>query len=234
MPSSPAMKENVSRNFEKLAGFKNVLGCIDGCYIYIRKPMHKIRSTYVNRHGLISITLQGICDADKKFLDVFVGATSKIHDSRIFKLSHIYLHLPTICEGKYHILGDAAYPLREFLLTPYRDFGDLSEQEKKYNKKHCQTRIKIENTFGLLKQRFRQLQRLDFFTVERMSKFVLGCCVLHNLCIEEGDLWSDVSESERSISVQDNLRTAVDENEMEAVLHADGERKRNIIAATMI
>lgn len=233
MPSTSAMKENVSQSFEKIAGFKNVLGCIGGSNIYIRKPVHKIRSSYVNRHGLRSITLQGICDADNKFLDVFVGATSKIQDCRIFKLSQIYPQLPNICKGKYHILGGVAYPLREYLLTPYRDCGDLSEQQKKYNRKHRQTRVKIENAFSLLKQRFRQLLRLDFFTVERMSKFVVGCCVLHNLCIDEGDLWTDAPETERPTSEEDNSRTATEKNGAETESHADGERKRNMIAATM-
>lgn len=58
-----------------------------------------------------------------------------------------------------------------------------------YNLRHCQTRVKIENAFGLLKQRFRQLIRIDFFSVERMCKFVMACCVLHNICIDDGDLW---------------------------------------------
>ena len=52
-----------------------VLGCIDGSYINIRTPAHKIRATYVNRHHGISTTLQGVCDSRKRFLDVFVGMT---------------------------------------------------------------------------------------------------------------------------------------------------------------
>ena len=48
-------------------------------------------------------------------------------------------------------------------------------------------RVKIENTFALLKSRFRQLSRLDFYTVKRMCKFIVACCTLHNLCIECND-----------------------------------------------
>lgn len=213
---------------------KDVVGCIDGCYIYIRKPANKIRSTYVNRHDLLSITLQGICDADKRFLDVFVGSPSKIHDSRIYRLSFISKDIPTICGDKHHLLGDAAYSLREYLLTPYRDYGDLTIQQKIFNKKHCQTRVKIENCFGLLKQRFRQLMRLDFFTVERMCKFVMACCVLHNLCIAEGDLWLDADGvNETSAAASGSINYTERDTLNDAVEQHLGQLKRDDIAEAL-
>lgn len=135
----------------------------------------------------MSITLQGICDAKLRFLDVFTGVPSKIHDSRVLKLSFIGKELPNVCAPKYYLLGDSAYPLREYLLTPFRDYGNLSEAERLYNTKFCQTRVKIENAFGVLKSRFRQLMRLDFHNVESMAKFVISCCTLHNLCIDRND-----------------------------------------------
>lgn len=165
-----------------------MLGCIDGTFIKIRTPAHKIKSTYVNRHDMPSITLQGICDACKRFVDVFTGIPSKIHDARVLKLSDINEKLPTICEGnKYHILGDAAYPIREWLIIPYKDYGNLSENQKMFNKQFCATRVLIENTFGLLKGRFRQLIEVDMHNVDKISKFIISCCVLHNLCIDNND-----------------------------------------------
>ncbi|XP_036332293.1 putative nuclease HARBI1 [Rhagoletis pomonella] len=186
-PKEDVEKEAIAKEFQKIAGFPNVLGCIDGSYISIRKPKNKIRSTYTNRHDCASITLQGICDAKLRFLDVYTGIPSKIHDSRILKLSFIGKELPSACAPKYHLLGDAAYPLREYLLTPFRDYGSLSESEKLFNLKFCQTRVKIENAFGVLKSRFRQLMRLDFHDVEVMAKFIIACCALHNICIERND-----------------------------------------------
>lgn len=40
----------------QLAGFPNVIGCIDGTYIPVRCPVNKVRSTYINRHDQVSIT----------------------------------------------------------------------------------------------------------------------------------------------------------------------------------
>ncbi|XP_063216955.1 putative nuclease HARBI1 [Bacillus rossius redtenbacheri] len=175
----------------RASGFPGVIGCIDGTYIAVRTPVHKIMSTYVNRQDMTSITVQGVCDSKKKFTDVFVEPPSKIHDSRILRLSFIFKELPSLCENRWHLLGDAAYPLREWLLTPYRDYGHLTEAQKTYNKTHSACRVHVENAFGILKQRFRQLIRLDFWTVDKVSKFVMSCCVLHNRCIDGDDLWDD-------------------------------------------
>lgn len=198
---------------------------MDGSYISIRTPKHKIRSTYANRHDSVSITLQGICDPQLRFLDVFTGVPSKIHDSRILKLSFIGKKLPCLCAPKYHILGDSAYPLREYLLTPFRDYGSLSECEKNYNKKFCRARVKIENAFGALKALFRQLLRLDFHSVEIMAQFVIAACVLHNICIDNDDvLEDDVKNGEIVLTFE-----SFDENRRDNVLTQLGQLKRNEI-----
>jgi len=87
----------------------------------------------------------------------------------------------------YHIIGDAAYPLSINLITPYKNYGTLNATETTFNNAFCKARVKIENTFGILKARFRQLIRLEMWSVLKMSKFIIACCVLHNLCIDRND-----------------------------------------------
>lgn len=86
-----------------------MLGCIDGTSIHIITPPHKIKSTYyVNRHDIPCITLQGMCDYKRRFIDIFTGIPGKVHDARVCKKSDISKLLPEICDGnKYHILGDS-------------------------------------------------------------------------------------------------------------------------------
>ncbi|KAH6933931.1 hypothetical protein HPB50_019093 [Hyalomma asiaticum] len=43
-------KDALARDFQELAGFQGVIGCIDGTYIPMRYPANKIRSMYINRH----------------------------------------------------------------------------------------------------------------------------------------------------------------------------------------
>ncbi|XP_055856165.1 putative nuclease HARBI1 [Episyrphus balteatus] len=218
-PKTEQEKLQVASKFEKIAGFPKVLGCVDGCYIYIRKPANKIRSTYVNRHDLLSLTFQGICDADTRYTDVFVGAPSKIHDARIFQLSFISKELPQLCGSEYHILGDAAYPLREYLLTPVKDTGNMTERRRKYNKKLSQTRVTIENSFAFIKTLFRQLMRLDFHTVERMCKFILAA--------SKGDEWS-VQSLDTPVDSSDD--TEIVTQQSDCSLQRVGENKRNQVA----
>lgn len=150
-----------------------------------------MKNSYVNRHDGTSLTLQAICDSDRKFLDVSVDCPSRMHDARVFEWSPISEKIGGICAGLFHLLGDGAYPLRDFLLIPFKDCGNLTPRQKKFNKKLSQTRVKIENCFGLLKRRFRQLKVLEFHSVKMMSKFIFATCVLHNLCIEESDFFDE-------------------------------------------
>lgn len=189
----PSDLQKLATDFEQLSGFPDTIGCVDGSYIPIRCPAGKVRSVYANRHHYLSLTLQGICDNKKKFLDASTGCPSKMHDARIFRRSRIANALPQLCSNKYHIVGDAAYPFREYLMTPIRDYGNFDSTEKAFNASLSGTRVLIENAFGDLKNRFRQLHRLDMWTVDNMSKFIISCCVLHNLCIERGDLPENLS-----------------------------------------
>lgn len=176
---------------------------------------------------------------------VLTGVPSKIHDSRIFKLSFIYNRMRRLCANKYHILGDGAYPISPYLLTPYRRTGNLSAIETNYNHKFSATRVKIENAFGLLKQRFRQLKYLEFHSVDKVSKFILACCVLHNICIEANDieqLESDENEEENTCSdaVDEENDYSEDYDDIENIVDCraseekvKGERKRATVAAEL-
>lgn len=178
----------------------------------------------MNRHDIPSITLQGICDNKRRFIDVFTGPPGKIHDSRVFRLSSISSELPDICGKDFHIIGDNAYYLREYLLTPYKDYGALTDAQRNYNYLFSATRVLIENTFGILKNRFRQLSCLDFHKVDKITKFIIACCVLHNMCIDLDDCFEETIDVEEA-----NDNATGNENEM--ALRRLGEIKRDALCA---
>jgi hypothetical protein len=49
------------------------------------------------------------------------------------------------------LLGDSAYPLREYMLTPYKFPQDGPQED--FNRAHRQTRSLIERDIGVIKQR---------------------------------------------------------------------------------
>ncbi|XP_011191676.2 putative nuclease HARBI1 [Zeugodacus cucurbitae] len=200
-----------ANEFANLAGFPNVLGCIGACHITSRKPKHKTGAKDNQRHDCVYITLQGVCDAKLRFLHVYTGMSSKMHDDSVYGLSDVGKELSCVCApNQYHLLGDATYPLSEYLLTPYRDVGTLTAAEMLYNTKFQQTRVQIVHAFAALKSRFRQLNRLDFHNVQAIVKFVLACCVLHNLCIDSGE--EDLLDQSLTCAEVANIAMEVDDS----------------------
>lgn len=207
-----------------------VIGCIDGSYVKIQCPANKVASTYCNRHHYLSLTLQAVCDHKRRFLDAFTGTSSKMHDSHVFSLSPLSKNIASVCQGRYHILGDAAYPLREYLLTPYRDYGAMNKQQKSFNFKFSGTRVLIENAFSTLKKRFRQLMYLELHTIHWLNKFIISCCILHNLCIDYGDEEPDDDNDDdgapNAIQWENCTDNHSDKTDEERALHKLGEIKR--------
>lgn len=162
----------------------DVVGCIDGSHIDIKEPRES-QDSYYNRKKFHSVVLQGICDHELKFLDVFIGHPGASHDARI--LADSFFYAATKCAGGY-LLGDAAYPLAPWLMAPYKDLGrDFSAWKSKYNLVHSQQRIVIVHAFGVLKQRFQRLYYIDSDSITQACLLILGACVLHNLCTSEDD-----------------------------------------------
>lgn len=67
------------------------------------------------------------------------------------------------------------------LLTPYRDNGHLTPAQRHFNATLSRQRIDIEHTFGILKQRFRQLYYCKLRGMKLLCHFIRACIVLHNL-----------------------------------------------------
>lgn len=81
----------------------------------------------------------------------------------------------------YYLLGDSAYPCLKQLIVPYRDNGHLTRAQRNFNQKLSSCRVIIENAFGCLKQRFRQLYHFKLRDIIRMVRVIHACCVLHNM-----------------------------------------------------
>ena len=56
-------------------------------------------------------------------------------------------------------MGNSTYPLKEFIMKPYADRGDLNPQETRYNVPLSKSRVAVENAFGRLKGRFQCLSK---------------------------------------------------------------------------
>lgn len=84
------------------------------------------------------------------------------------------------------LLGDSGYPCLPFLMTPYSNTSTPSHQ--RYNDALCKTRVKIEQTFGILKRRFACLSLGLRVAPMKASIITLACAVLHNIGIERNEI----------------------------------------------
>lgn len=190
-------------------GMWKMVGAIDGSHIPISQPVEN-QEAYVNRKGFHSIILQAVCQADMKFIDVFAGYPGSVHDARVFRNSPLSELLPQLCGDDYFIAGDSAYPLSGQLVTPFRDNGRLTRQQKKFNTEFSRRRVVVERAFALLKGRFRRLKFLKMWGIADTVRTIIAACVLHNMCLSGGDDGADCvdCDDERDCVVEDDEAAA--------------------------
>lgn len=203
-------KKQISRKkFEEKKGIYGVIGAIDGSHIPIKRPNSRYAHVYYNRNGYYSILLQAVCDYKKRFIDVFCGEAGSMHDARLLKKSSVYEKGFSGMMGNDFLLGDSAYPCLNWLISPFKDNGNLTENQKIFNYRHSSTRIVIENAFGLLKGRFRRLKFFENENILVIVKCVIAATVLHNICIDfDDEVEADVSD-EFSENFDEQLVTSV-------------------------
>ncbi|XP_044765171.1 putative nuclease HARBI1 [Coccinella septempunctata] len=142
----PESYENITRKFKKRGGIDGVIGAIDGTHISITTPSY-MSNKYLNRKQYHSIVLQGVCDASYIFTDCFAGCPGSMHDARVYRMSPLFTQIMPNITGDYHLLGDSPYPNATNLITPYRDNGHLTRQQRHFNYLHSATRVHNEESF---------------------------------------------------------------------------------------
>ena len=187
--------------FDSLTDLPNVVGAIDGTHIRMQKPKDS-GPDYFSRYQQYDVVVQAVVNGEKRFLDVAAGFPGSMHDARIFKNSAIcqkimngeLLNEPTVRvqnrEVKPFLLGDSAYPISTSLLKPYPE-GTRDPKEIHFNKELSRARVSVECAFGILKRRWRILQKRLDSNIAFVTKCIIACCVIHNFCIDSGDLWDD-------------------------------------------
>ena len=187
--------------FADLSDLPNVVGAIDGTHIVINAPRNSAVD-YFSRYQSHDFIIQGIVDGRKLFLHAAAGYPGAMHDARVLRSTAFYrqaergekmkgptVHIENQEIGPY-LVGDSAYPLSQWLQKPYPE-GTRDPEEKAYNKALSSARVVIECAFGILKSRWRILdKRLDSH-IKFSVRIAVACIVLHNFCIGAGDNWDD-------------------------------------------
>lgn len=187
------MSEKIE-GFQDRSSFPNVVGAIDGTHIPIRAPTRN-HEDYFNRKHYYSFVVQGVVDASGLYLSLSTGFPGSMHDARVLRLSNLFSLaeerriLTTPCmeinglQIRPLILGDSAYPVRPWLMCPFKDNGALTPEKRNFNLELSQSRIVVEHGFGQTKGRWRALDKRIEEKTRRIPDTITACCVLHNICI---------------------------------------------------
>ncbi|XP_065300951.1 putative nuclease HARBI1 [Dermacentor albipictus] len=116
-----------------------------------------------------------------------------------------------MCRKGYYALNtmfvsDSGYPLEPWFLTPVTGHLPIHTAEGRYNTAHAAMWSVVERCIGLLKSPFRCLQRYRalHYEPDRAANIVAACAVLHNLCLDEGNVLDVVSDDSSNSSSDDD------------------------------
>jgi hypothetical protein len=178
---------NVGQNDGRFTG---VIGAIDGSHIEIHPQAIPLanRRDYYNRKSMYSVIMQAIVDWKLRFRDLCIGIAGSQHDSYVLALSGIPDAAALLFSAGQYILGDCGYPLRLWLLTPFRESPGLTPTDRKYNRTLSSMRVCVEMAFGHLKGRFPSLSKKLNVSLHLVPQYISAACVLHNFCVDHRDL----------------------------------------------
>ena len=196
------------RDFSNMMGemdsewqFPFAFSAIDGSHLPTKCPPGgpQAMKQYHNFKNFYSIILLGLVDPNYRFIWASVGAPGNTHDSTLFQSTSLWEKITagsilpqSVLEIKGQvvpplILGDGAFSMRTWIIKPYGD-AILDEQKRYLNYRLSRASVVAEGAFGKLKGRWRVLSKKCESNPETLKRYGLASIVLHNICIEMGDI----------------------------------------------
>ena len=199
--------------------FKGVIGAIDGWLVRIRRPSRrrdKILNpgSFFSRKGFYAINVQVIVDRRKRILYRSILSRGAEHDSSSFKMSSLSKILSSrwrdLKRKGFYFLGDSAYALRSYLLTPFDNslHGTAADD---YNYFHSSSRIVVECTFGEIDMRWGIFWKPLSFSLHHSTQVIDACFRLHNFIV-------DFRDKNQKPTAFDELETRIFHDEYERFL----------------
>jgi|EP00979_Chaetoceros_neogracilis_P009196 hypothetical protein len=190
--------------------FVGAIGALDGWLVKIGKPRRrsdKVQNpgSYFSRKGFFAVNVQVIVDKKKRVWYRAVQCRGAEHDSTAFKHSSIYKLLQEKWKGLlkkgYYIIGDSAYALRSYLMTPF-DNAMHGTDECNFNFFHSSSRITVECAFGEIDMRWGILWKPLRFKLKQNIQIIDACLRLHNFIV-------DYREAQKQPTALDELERTV-------------------------
>ncbi|XP_036317676.1 protein ALP1-like [Rhagoletis pomonella] len=204
----------VSETREEIPG---CVGYIDGSEIKLSEAPVTNHELFFSRKRQYALKVQAVCDYKLRIRQITIGYPGSVHDANIFHSSPLAKHPERFLSPPQWLAGDSAYPVKPFLLTPFRQnsIEHTKEDRDLYNKHFSKYRVRIENCFGILKEKFSSLKELKFRMLNNKNKaecndWIMVCCILHNVLINIHDEnSSEILTPDINLPPECNTRTSL-------------------------
>ncbi|XP_010260062.1 PREDICTED: putative nuclease HARBI1 [Nelumbo nucifera] len=200
-PATEAEMAEIKSKFERIRGLPNCCGAIDTTHIMMCLPsMDSSNNVWFDREKNHSMVLQAIVDPEMRFRDIVTGWPGSMNESMVLRSSGFFklcekgkrlngkkIELSEGSEVREYIIGDVAFPLLPWLVTPYHG-KELSETRAEFNKRHFATRMVAQRALARLKEMWRIVQGVMWRPDKhKLPRIILVCCLLHNIVIDLED-----------------------------------------------
>jgi hypothetical protein len=136
--------------------FSGCIGAVDGWIVKIAKPCKKDGvlnpKSFYSRKGFYGLSAQAVVNKKKRVLFRSIESRGAEHNFTAFKRTDLYKWFMDnnwyeLKRRGFFFIGDSAYSLRSFLMTPY-DNAMHGTAEDNFNFFHSTSRIVVECAFG--------------------------------------------------------------------------------------
>ena len=166
------------------------IGALDGWIVKIKCPSQRDNvqnpHSFYSRKGFYGLNVQAIVDKRKRIWFRSIISRGAEHDSTAFKNSSLYKWLldnwTRLARKGFYFVGDSAYSIRSFLLTPY-DNALHGTPEDNYNFFHSSARISVECAFGEIDLRWGIFWSPLKFSLHFNCLIIDACMRLHNFIV---------------------------------------------------
>ncbi|XP_022873699.1 uncharacterized protein LOC111392572 [Olea europaea var. sylvestris] len=242
-------------NYNRGAGTQDCIGAIDGTHVRAVLPRRK-RINFIGRKGVPTQNVLAACDFNLCFTFVLSGSMGPTHDSRILVRA---VHSPDIhfsepADRKYYLV-DSGFAHRPGYMAPYKgsdvryhfqEFHDhgggrrrFRNARERFNFHHSSCRNIIERAFGVLKQRWKILDRMPSYSYRAQIAVVVAAMGVHNFLRRNGELdegfhrAEEVDDEEVEVDLPDDEDEVAAEEDAVANENATWTQLRDYIAHTI-
>lgn len=155
-----------------------------------------------------SVSMQVICDVDKRIISMHVGCPGSCADSSVFRRMGVYKYsIRHFSPGEY-LLADSAYGLSNFCIPPYKVPAANIPANVAFNYCLAKSCVRNEHCIVILKGRWASLRELrqplrDKNDMQILVNWVIACCVLHNMLAQIGDFWDEEYKEKEVAEIHD-------------------------------